>query len=73
MRYAVAEKLEIIRLVEQSSLSARRTLALSLPGIPSEPDIERPRVTIELTRVSETGSDLNHKRPMSGRDRRTSR
>jgi hypothetical protein len=32
MRYAVAEKLEIIRLVEQSSLSARRTLALSLPG-----------------------------------------
>jgi putative transposase len=27
MRYAAAEKLEIIRLVEQSSLSARRTLA----------------------------------------------
>ena len=26
MRYAVAEKLEIIRLVEQSSLPARRTL-----------------------------------------------
>src|SRR5258707_12219786 len=27
MRYAAAEKLEIIRLVEQSSLSVRRTLA----------------------------------------------
>ena len=26
MRYAAAEKLEIIRLVEQSSLSVRRTL-----------------------------------------------
>jgi hypothetical protein len=32
MRYAVAEKLEIIRLVEQSSLSVRRTLAqLGIP------------------------------------------
>jgi putative transposase len=26
MRYAASEKLEIIRIVEQSSLSARRTL-----------------------------------------------
>jgi putative transposase len=32
MRYCAAEKLEIIRLVEQSSLSVRRTLAQ--PGIP---------------------------------------
>ena len=32
MRYAAAEKLEIIRLVEQSSLSVRRTLAqLGIP------------------------------------------
>ena len=32
MRYAAAEKLEIIRLVEQSPLSARRTLAqLGIP------------------------------------------
>jgi len=32
MRYAAAEKLEIIRLVEQSSLSVRRTLGqLSIP------------------------------------------
>src|ERR1700677_270108 len=32
MRYRVAEKLEIIRLVEQSSLSVRRTLAqLGIP------------------------------------------
>ena len=30
MRYAAAEKLEIIRLVEQSSLSVRRPLALPL-------------------------------------------
>ena len=32
MRYRAAEKLEIIRLVEQSSLSVRRTLAqLGIP------------------------------------------
>jgi len=32
MRYAAAEKLEIIRLVEQSSLSVRRTLGqLGIP------------------------------------------
>jgi hypothetical protein len=32
MRYAAAEKLEILRLVEQSSLSARRTLTqLGIP------------------------------------------
>ena len=32
MRYAAAEKLEIIRLVEQSSISVRRTLAqLGIP------------------------------------------
>ena len=32
MRYRTAEKLEIIRLVEQSSLSVRRTLAqLDIP------------------------------------------
>ena len=32
MRYSAAEKLEIIRLVEQSSLSVRRTLAqLGIP------------------------------------------
>jgi transposase-like protein len=32
MRYAAAEKLEIIRLVEQSSLSVRRTLTqLGIP------------------------------------------
>ena len=35
MRYAAAEKLEIIRLVEQSSLSARRTLAqFAIPRSP---------------------------------------
>jgi putative transposase len=33
MRYSAAEKLEIIRLLEQSSLPARRTLAqLGMPG-----------------------------------------
>ena len=36
MRYAAAEKLEIIRLVEQSSLSVRRTLTqLGIRGPPS--------------------------------------
>jgi hypothetical protein len=34
MRYAAAEKLEIIRLVEQSSLSVKRTLAqLGIPRL----------------------------------------
>ena len=35
-------------------------VGLSLLGIPSESDIERSRIAIELTRVSETGSDLKH-------------
>jgi hypothetical protein len=39
MRYAVAEKLEIIRLVEQSSLSVRRTLAQL--GIPRSQQLHR--------------------------------
>ena len=38
MRYPAAEKLEIIRLVEQSPLSVRRTLAqLGIPRSPSTP------------------------------------
>ena len=41
---------------------------LSLLEIPSEADIERPRIANEVIRLSETGSDLNHKRPTSDRD-----
>ena len=38
MRYAASEKLEIIRLVEESHLSARRTLAKL--GTPAQSAIE---------------------------------
>ena len=47
MRYAAAEKLEIIRLVEQSSLSVKRTLAQL--GIPRSTFYIR-RETIALRR-----------------------
>ncbi|TQV67957.1 transposase, partial [Aliiroseovarius halocynthiae] len=40
MRYAASEKLEIIRLVEESHLSARRTLAkLGIPRTPEPPQL----------------------------------